>query len=147
MSIKSRQEKEELGIYILLVNRHISTIDEFLIHLPDFHIIIYKKYQYTILPNQIDVYFIPKKPTRSKKPIKKRHRINKALYKRIKKDVAQINGLIPNPEVLRQYEFLFLLAIVIPISVLSQLESNGIRYIVQVGGREYGYIYCLLQQI
>ena len=119
ISIKGKQEKEELGIYILLVNHYTSTIDEFLIYLPDFYIIIYKKYQYTILLSQIDVHFIPKKPIRSKKPIKKHYRISKALYKRIKKDVAQINGLIPNPEVLRQCEFLFPLVIIIPISILS----------------------------
>jgi hypothetical protein len=44
---------------------------------------------------------MPKKPTRLKKPVKKRHKINKALYKRIKKDVAQINSLIFNPKVLK----------------------------------------------
>jgi hypothetical protein len=49
-----------------------------------------------------------KKPTRSKKPVKKRYRISKALYKRIKKNIAQINSLIPNLKVLKQYKFSFL---------------------------------------
>jgi hypothetical protein len=42
-----------------------------------------------------------KKPIKLKKPVKKRYKINKALYKRIKKDIAQINSLISNPKVLK----------------------------------------------
>jgi hypothetical protein len=33
--------------------------------------------------------------------LKKRYRINKALYEKIKKNIAQINSLIPNPKVLK----------------------------------------------
>jgi hypothetical protein len=44
---------------------------------------------------------MPKKPIKSKKPVKKRYKISKALYKRIKKNVAQINSLIFNPKVLK----------------------------------------------
>ena len=108
-----------MGIYTELANRQTSTMDEFLIHLPDFHVIVCKKCQYAVLPSQIDAHFMPKKPTGSKKPVKKRHGIGKALCERIKKDVAQINGLIPNPEVLKQCEFLFLPATAIPISALG----------------------------
>ena len=42
-----------------------------------------------------------KKLIRLKKPIKKRYRINKVLYKKIKKNIAQINNLILNPKVLK----------------------------------------------
>jgi hypothetical protein len=90
---------------------------------------------------------MPKKPTRSKKPVKKRHKINKALCERIKKNVAQINSLILNPKVLKQCEFLFLLSTATPISVLGQPEPNRIWCAAQVGGKECEYICCLLQQI
>jgi hypothetical protein len=62
---------------------------------------------------------MPKKPIRLKKPIKKRYKISKALYKKIKKNIAQINSLIPNLKILKQYKFLFLLSTVTLISVLG----------------------------
>ena len=70
---------------------------------------------------------MPKKPIRSKKLIKKHYKISKVLYKRIKKNIAQINSLILNLKVLKQYKFLFLLVIVISISVLDQPEPNKIQ--------------------
>jgi hypothetical protein len=70
---------------------------------------------------------MPKKPTRLKKPVKKRYKIDKALCERIKKNIAQINSLISNPKVLKQCKFLFLLLTATPISVLGQPEPNGIR--------------------
>jgi hypothetical protein len=88
-----------------------------------------------------------KKLTRLKKPVKKRYKISKALYKRIKKNIAQINNLIFNPKVLKQYKFLFLLLTVTPISVLGQPELNKIQYIIQVKEGECKYICYLLQQI
>jgi hypothetical protein len=88
-----------------------------------------------------------KKPTRLKKPVKKRYKINKVLYKRIKKNVAQINSLIPNLKVLKQCKFLFLLLTATLISVLSQPKPNRMQYITQVREKECKYIYCLLQQI
>jgi hypothetical protein len=94
--------------------------------LPDFHVIIYKKCQYVILPSQINAHFMPKKPTRLKKPVKKRYKINKVLYKRIKKNIAQINSLILNLKVLKQCEFLFLLLTVTLILALGQPEPNRI---------------------
>jgi hypothetical protein len=62
---------------------------------------------------------MPKKPTRLKKPVKKRYKINKALYEKIKKNIAQINSLILNPKILKQYKFLFLSLTTTPISVLG----------------------------
>jgi predicted nucleic-acid-binding Zn-ribbon protein len=88
MCIKSKQEKEESGIYIELATCQTSRIDKFLIYLPDFYVIMCKKCQYTILPSQINIHFMLKKPTRSKKPIKKRYKIGKVLCKRIKKNIA-----------------------------------------------------------
>jgi hypothetical protein len=70
---------------------------------------------------------MPKKPTGSKKPIKKRYKIDKTLYKRIKKDIAQINSLILNPKVLKECEFLFSPSIATPISALGQPEPNRIQ--------------------
>ena len=72
---------------------------------------------------------MPKKPTRLKKPVKKRYKISKTLYKRIKKDIAQINSLIFNLKVLKYYKFLFLLLTVTFILVLSQLKPNRIQCI------------------
>jgi hypothetical protein len=70
-----------------------------------------------------------KKLIRLKKPVKKRYRISNALYKRIKKNIAQINSLILNLKVLKEYKFLFLLLIVTSILTLSQPEPNKIQYI------------------
>jgi hypothetical protein len=69
---------------------------------------------------------MPKKPTRSKKPVKKHYRIGKALYERIKKNVAQINSLILNLKVLKQCEFPFPSSTATPISALGQPELNRI---------------------
>jgi hypothetical protein len=60
-----------------------------------------------------------KKPIKLKKPVKKRYRISKVLYKKIKKNVAQINSLIFNLKILKQCEFLFLLLTATLISVLG----------------------------
>jgi hypothetical protein len=90
---------------------------------------------------------MPKKPIRSKKPVKKRYKISKTLCKRIKKNIAQINSLIPNPKVLKQYKFLFLSSTATPISVLGQPEPNRIWYTAQVREEECEYICYLLQQI
>jgi hypothetical protein len=87
--------------------------------LPDFHVIMCKKCQYTVLPSQINTHFMPKKPTRSKKPVKKRYKISKVLCEKIKKNIAQINSLILNPKVLKQYKFLFLLLTTTPILALG----------------------------
>jgi hypothetical protein len=69
-----------------------------------------------------------KKPTRLKKPVKKRYKISKALYKKIKKNIAQINSLILNLKVLKQYKFLFSLLTAILILVLGQPKPNKIQY-------------------
>jgi hypothetical protein len=89
---------------------------------------------------------MPKKLTRSKKPVKKRHKIDKTLCEKIK-NIAQINSLIPNLKVLKQCEFLFLLSTATLILVLGQPEPNRIQCAAQIRGEEYGYICCLLQQI
>jgi hypothetical protein len=94
-------------------------MDEFLTHLPDFHVIVCKKCQYAVLPSQINTHFRPKNPYQSKKPTKKTYGLGKATQDRIKKDVAQIKGLIPNPEALAQYLFLFPPVTIIPIPVLA----------------------------
>jgi hypothetical protein len=44
---------------------------------------------------------MPKKPIKLKKPVKKRYKISKVLYKKIKKNIAQINSLILNLKVLK----------------------------------------------
>jgi hypothetical protein len=69
---------------------------------------------------------MPKKPTRSKKPVKKRYKISKALCERIKKNIAQINNLILNLKVLKQCEFLFSLLTATLILVLGQPKPNKI---------------------
>ena len=90
-----------------------------MIYLPDFRVIICKKCQYAVLPSQIDVHFGPKKPTGSKKVVKKTHGLGKITRDRIKQDVAKIEGLIPNPEALQQCLFLLPPATAKPIPVLA----------------------------
>ena len=70
-------------------------------YLPDFHVVVYKKCQYAILPSQIESYFIPKKPIGSKKPAKKPYGLSKVRYERVKQDIAKIDRLILNPEALK----------------------------------------------
>ena len=121
-------------------------MDEFLTHLPDFHVIVCKKCQYAVLPGQIDTHFGPKNPHPSKKPTKKTHGLGKATRDRIKKEVAQIEGLIPNAEALAQYPFPFPPVTTKPIPALAQ-PKDAIRCRFEVEDRECGYMCCSLQQI
>ena len=122
-------------------------MNEFMVHLPDFHVVVCKKCQYAVLPSQIDGHFMPKKPTGLKKPSKKPHGLSKVTCERIKQDVAQIKGLIPSPGALQQSEFPFPPATAAPIPALGQPKMNGMRCKAQVEGRECGYICCSLQQM
>ena len=90
---------------------------------------------------------MPKQLSKSKKPSKKPHGLNRAAYKRIKRDVAKIDRLISNPEALKQCEFPFSLATVMSIPALGQPKTNRLRYKFKIGTKEYRYICCLLQQI
>jgi hypothetical protein len=121
-------------------------MDQF-IHLPEFRVIVCKKCEYAVLPSQIDGHFMPKKPTGLKRPSKKSHGLSRVTCERIKRDVAQIQGLIPNPLALQESEFPFPLATAAPIPALGQPKMNGMRCKVQVEGRECGYICCSLQQM
>jgi hypothetical protein len=60
--------------------------------------------------------------------------------------MAQIEGLILNPEALAQYSFPFPLVTTIPILALAQ-PKGAIQCRFKVKDRECGYICCLLQQI
>ncbi len=132
--------------YIEVANRPTSKMDEFLTHLPDFHVVVCKKYQYAVLPSQIDAHYMPKKPTGSKKVVKRPHGLDKVTRDRIKKDIAKIEGLIPNPEVLKQCPFIFPPATARPIPALAQPQvAIRCRFPVQEG--ECGYICCSSQQI
>jgi len=66
----------------------VLTIDRFT-YLPEFHVIIYKEYKYTMLPSYIDVYFTG---TLYKLEVDKRRRIIE--------EVAKVNRLIITEEVL-----------------------------------------------
>ena len=121
-------------------------MDEFMIHLPDFHVVVCKKCQYAVLPSQIDTHFGPKKPTGSKKVVKKPHGLGKVTRDRIKKDIAKIEWLITNPEGLKQCPFPFPPATTRPIPTLAQPQvAIRCRFPGQEG--ECGYICCSLQQI
>jgi len=120
-------------------------MDSFIIHLPDFRVVVCKKCQYAILPSQIDAHFKPRKSTRSKKPAKQLHGVGKDLCERIKRDVAKVEGLIPNPEALKECEFSFPPSTAGPISALGDPEKNGLRCTAKVEGQECGYICCSLQ--
>jgi len=116
----------------------------FLIHLPYFRVVVCKKCQCAVLPSQIEAHFIPRKPTGSKKPAKQIHGIGKELCMRIKNDIDKIEGLIRNPEHLKQYEFSFPPS-TIPIPVLGSPETNGLQCTFKIGEEECGYICCPLQ--
>lgn len=57
---------------------------EYLHYLPEFSIIIYKIYKYTILPSEIDTYF----------GTKGGYKFNKRTWDRIDQEVVKITGLI-----------------------------------------------------
>ena len=122
-------------------------MNEFIVHLPNFHVVVCKKCQYAVLPSQINGHFMPKKLTRLKKPSKKPYRLSKVTCERIKQDVAQINGLIPNPRALQQSEFLFPLATAAAIPALGPPQTNSMQCNAQVEGGECRYICCSLQQM
>ena len=85
-------------------------MDQF-IHLPEFRVIIYKKYTYTVLPSQINSHFTPQCP----------HGFVKQERERIIKEVAKVDGLILTEEVLKQCEFPFPVDTVEPIIALQVL--------------------------
>jgi hypothetical protein len=64
-------------------------MDQF-IHLPSFCVIVYKECKYAVLPSYINMHFVGKLH-------------NLEIYKRHKiiDEVAEVNGLITNEEVLR----------------------------------------------
>ena len=85
------------------------------IYLPEFHIIIYKEYEYKVLFNYIDAYFINK--LYKLKLLKRRRIINK---------VIKINNLIKNEEILRQWDFLYFLSAFNLIKRLIKPKTKGL---------------------
>jgi hypothetical protein len=125
-------------------------MDQFLIHLPEFYVTMCKKCQYAILPSQIDAHFAPQIPRGEKKATKRPHGLSNATRERIKQDVAQIEGLIPNPGALQQSEFPFPPPTVAPIPALGSpktLMREWVRCTFKIGEEECRYICCSLQQM
>lgn len=118
-----------------------------MIHLPDFHVVVCKKCQYAVLPSQIDIHFAPQKPHGTTKTSSKPHSLSKGVRERIKAGVAQIDGLIPSPDVLKHYPFSFPPATSRPIPALFPPKTDGIRCTFKVGEGECGYICCSLRQM
>ncbi|KFY89556.1 hypothetical protein V500_05611, partial [Pseudogymnoascus sp. VKM F-4518 (FW-2643)] len=83
--------------------------------------------QYAILPSHIDAHFAPQIPRGEEKATKKPHGLSKATRERIKQDVAQIEGLIPNPGALQQSEFPFPPPTVAPIPALGSPKTDAMR--------------------
>jgi hypothetical protein len=54
-----------------------------MIYLPDFYIVICKKYKYIVLLSQINIYFVSQKPCGSKNAITKPYGLNKTIREKI----------------------------------------------------------------
>jgi hypothetical protein len=72
-------------------------------------VIIYKKCKYAVLPSQIDAHFTPPRL----------HGFVKRERERITQEVAKVDGLILDEEVLKQCEFPFPVHIAEPIPALQ----------------------------
>ncbi|KFZ23552.1 hypothetical protein V502_01977 [Pseudogymnoascus sp. VKM F-4520 (FW-2644)] len=76
------------------------------------------------LEEDIDAHFAPQIPRGEEKATKKPHGLSKATRERIKQDVAQIEGLIPNPGALQQSEFPFPPPKVAPIPAFRVIQDR-----------------------
>jgi hypothetical protein len=86
------------------------------IHLPDFHIIVCKECQYSVLPSHIDTHFTAKP-----------HKLSKKEREEILEEVGKIDGLIGNEETLKRSEFIFPPPTTQPIAALGKPEENGLQ--------------------
>ena len=87
-----KREREKGGKEQERINqlKQVVTMDQF-IHLPEFRVIICKKYKYAVLPSQINAHFTPKRP----------HGFMKQERERIAKELIKVDGLILNEEALK----------------------------------------------
>jgi hypothetical protein len=72
---------------------------------------VYKKYEYAVLPSNIDAYLI----------LKRLYSFIKDARRWIIVEIIRISGLIKNKKALQRYKFLFLVDISEPITVLVPL--------------------------
>lgn len=83
------------------------------IHLAEFRVIICRECKYAVLPSHINTHFAGKPDN-----------LEVDERRKIADEVAEVNGLITNEEVLRQSEFPFLAATSKPIEGLAALKRG-----------------------
>ena len=83
------------------------------IHLPEFRVIICKECEYAVLPSHINTHFAGEP-----------HKLEVGERRKITEEVAEVNRLITNEEVLRVSDFPFLVATSKPIEGLAALKRG-----------------------
>ena len=105
------------------------------IHLPEFRVIICKECKYAVLPSHINTHFAGKP-----------HKLEVEERRKIIQEVATVDGLIINEEMLRQSEFPSPVATRKPIEGLAA-PSRGLQCMFETGGQVCGYICCTIRRI
>jgi hypothetical protein len=99
------------------------------IYLPEYRVIICKECKYAVLPSHIDAHFTQED-----------HKLEKDERRRIAEEVASVDGLISNEEVLRRGEFPFPPATSRPIKELAAPKKDGLCCMFEVAGKTCNYI-------
>ena len=99
------------------------------IHLPEFRVIVCKKCQYAVLPNEIDTHF-------TKSPV---HDLSKASRQSIKEKVARVEGLIKNKEMLAE-GFVYPPPTAPAIPMLGTPKTDGLRCTFESNGERCRYV-------
>jgi hypothetical protein len=104
-------------------------MDQF-IHLPKFRVIVCKKCQYAVLPNEIDRHF-------TKTPD---HGLSKASRSHIKERAARIEGLIQDQKALAAEGFALPPPTATAIAALGHPKTDGLRCTFEVNGERCQYV-------
>jgi hypothetical protein len=99
------------------------------IHLPEFRVIICKECKYAVLPSHINAHFAGKP-----------YRLEVDERRRIAEEVAEVNRLITNEEVLRRSEFPFPAATSKLIEALATPKRGMLQYGLEAIHGAYRYI-------
>src|ERR1700761_608777 len=99
------------------------------IHLPEFGVIVCKQCQYAVLPSNINTHFAADP-----------HKLEVEERRKIIQEVATVDGLIVDEEMLRQSEFLFPAGTTKPIEGLAAPKRGALQCMFQTGGQVCRYI-------
>jgi hypothetical protein len=99
------------------------------IHLPEFGVIICKECQYAVLPSHVNTHFAAKP-----------HKLEVKERRKIIQEVATVDGLMVDEEILRQSEFLFPAATSKPIEGLAAPKRGALQCTFETGGQLCKYI-------